>query len=113
MLESQGRLEERRGQNLGNLQELTLDVSTGEFLSAEGGFTYADLYTMLGNELSVLWLTPHAAVVRGNQAWVSWGRAMEDSFTFCFFQVEHPKLLSWLAPSVCIEFYVLFFDCWQ
>jgi hypothetical protein len=39
-----GRLEERRPKSW--VAELTLDVSTGEFLSAERGFTYADLYTM-------------------------------------------------------------------
>jgi hypothetical protein len=45
------------------LQELNLDVSTEELLSAERAFTYADLYTMLGNRKTILWLTPHAAVV--------------------------------------------------
>jgi hypothetical protein len=46
------------------LQELNLDVSTEEFLSAERGFTYSDLYAMLGNEDTVAWLTPRAAVMR-------------------------------------------------
>jgi hypothetical protein len=65
------RLESRRGPDeptdltkwLQELQELNLDVSTEELLSAERAFTYADLYAMLGNEKTVLWLTPHAAVV--------------------------------------------------
>jgi hypothetical protein len=48
------------------LQELNLDVSTEELLSAEREFTYADLYAMLGNQKMVLWLTPHTAVVRSN-----------------------------------------------
>jgi hypothetical protein len=30
-------------------EELNLDVSTEELLSAERAFTYADLYAMLGN----------------------------------------------------------------
>jgi hypothetical protein len=55
------------------LQELNLDVSTEEFLSAERAFTYADLYATLGNEETVEWLTPHAAVAlkeeRVVQAW--------------------------------------------
>jgi hypothetical protein len=66
--EGQGRLEDYRfpysSNSLELWRELNLDVSTEEFLSAERGFTYADLYAMLGDEDSVLWLTPHAAVVR-------------------------------------------------
>jgi hypothetical protein len=60
------------------LQELNLDVSTEEFLSAERGFTYADLYAMIGNESTLAWLTPRAAVVRGvnmrgeRSWWVYW-----------------------------------------
>jgi hypothetical protein len=45
------------------LQEQSMDVSTTELLSAETGFTYADLYAMLGNKKAVLWMTPHAAVM--------------------------------------------------
>jgi hypothetical protein len=47
-------------------RELNLDVSTEELLSAERAFTYADLYALLGNEYTVLWLTPHASFVRAN-----------------------------------------------
>jgi hypothetical protein len=47
------------------LQELILDVSTEELLSAERGFTYEDLYAMLGNGDTIAWLTPHAAVAKG------------------------------------------------
>jgi hypothetical protein len=46
------------------LQELNLDVSTEELLSAERGFTYADFYLLLGNQNTFAWLTPHTAVVR-------------------------------------------------
>jgi hypothetical protein len=45
------------------LQEVSMDVSTEELLSAETGCTYTNLYAMLGNENAVVWLTPHAAVM--------------------------------------------------
>jgi hypothetical protein len=48
------------------LQELNLDVSIEDFLSAERAFTYADLYDMAGNLDTIAWLTPHTAVFRGN-----------------------------------------------
>jgi hypothetical protein len=48
------------------LRELNLDVSADEFLSAERGFTYADLYAMLGNGKKIAWLTPHAFVLRAS-----------------------------------------------
>jgi hypothetical protein len=48
------------------LEELNLDVSIAEFLSAERAFTHADLYALLGNEDTVAWLTPHTAVFRAN-----------------------------------------------
>jgi hypothetical protein len=47
------------------MQELKLNVSTDEFLRAERGFTYADLCTMLENEYTLAWLTPHVAIGRG------------------------------------------------
>jgi hypothetical protein len=34
------------------------------FLSADRGFTYSDLYALLGNEETIAWLTPHAVVGR-------------------------------------------------
>jgi hypothetical protein len=46
-----------------SLRELNLNVSTDEFLSAERGFTYANLYAMLGNGDTMTWLTPHAAIM--------------------------------------------------
>jgi hypothetical protein len=51
IIERQGRLERLRGRihNLALVQELNLDVSTEELLSAERAFTYTDLYVMLGN----------------------------------------------------------------
>jgi hypothetical protein len=47
-----------------SLQEVNLDVSIEELLSAGRAFTYADLYAMLGNGDTIAWLTPHAAVAR-------------------------------------------------
>jgi hypothetical protein len=43
-----------------------------KFLSADKGFTYADLYAMLGNEYSVACLTPHAAVAKRERAIRCW-----------------------------------------
>jgi hypothetical protein len=54
------------------VRELILNVSTEQFLSASStrSFTYADLHDLLGscneeNE-TIVWFTPHAAVVREN-----------------------------------------------
>jgi hypothetical protein len=58
ILESQGRVGRPP-----ILQELNLDVSTEELLSADRGSTYSDLYLMSGNG-TVVWLTPHVAVAR-------------------------------------------------
>jgi hypothetical protein len=55
-------------------QELNLNVSTQELLSAERAFTYAELYAMTGNGDKVAWLTPHTAVARGGKRVVGyWG----------------------------------------
>jgi hypothetical protein len=53
----------------GRMQETNLDASLDEFLSAERGFTYVDLYTMLRIENTLAWLTPHAAVARVSGSW--------------------------------------------
>jgi hypothetical protein len=86
-LESQGQrggIRGRRGIHLEHLQELKLDVSTAELLSAERGFTFADLFAMLGNSKTVVWLTPHAAVAReGGLAAMAW-RQLDESCRFCF-----------------------------
>jgi hypothetical protein len=68
LIESQGRHRPPE-----ELQELNLDVSTDEFLSAEWAFTYADLYAMLGNGETIAWLTPPPAYVMRAQ------RKAEDS----------------------------------
>jgi hypothetical protein len=51
----------------GPLQEINLDVSTEEFLSAEKAFTYADLHDLVGNLKTIAWLTPHASVTRAEE----------------------------------------------
>jgi hypothetical protein len=61
LLEYEDQLEEEFRGRPELLRELNADVSTNEFLDAERGFTYSDLHALLGDEYTVLWLTPHAA----------------------------------------------------
>jgi hypothetical protein len=92
ILESQGDLQDFRGHFLLEvLQELNLDVSTEDLLSAENAFTYADLYAMLGNEDTMAWLTPHTYLVRAD------GRAAlcSDHVPDCYqitFNVDSQKI---------------------
>ena len=80
MLESQGR---ERFRGCGEwFQELNLDVSTEELLSAERAHTYADLYTMLEPNVTIMWLTPHTAVA-GEDGMNPW-MLLADSCWFCF-----------------------------
>jgi hypothetical protein len=67
-----------------HLQELYLNVSTQELLSAERGFTFAGLYAMLGNDDTVLWLTPHAAVAPADGLADKIHDCIEDGSTFTF-----------------------------
>jgi hypothetical protein len=64
--------------------ELNLNVSTEEFLSAERAFTFADLYAMLGNEDTVAWLTPHAAVIREDGLAMGALEHLDEWCRFCF-----------------------------
>jgi hypothetical protein len=78
LIESQGVLEEPEAPIPERLQEVNLDVSTEEFLSAERAFTFADLYGMLGSGHNmVAWLTPRTAFVGGGvsalETWESLG----------------------------------------
>jgi hypothetical protein len=67
------------------LPELNLDVPTADFLSAESAFTYAHLYGMLGNEDTVAWLTPHAAVAReSGLVKDAWQQLRDESYRFFF-----------------------------
>jgi hypothetical protein len=74
-------------------QELNLDVSTEEFLSTERAFTYADLCAMLegpclcaglGNEETIAWLTPHAAVARKDAEVLDPWENLEKPYRFGF-----------------------------
>jgi acetolactate synthase regulatory subunit len=84
IVESQGGLEVFEVPNPELLRELNLDVSTGELLSAERAFTYADLYAMIENGHTIAWLTPHAVVVRvAGRAAYAW-ELLNRSHCFCF-----------------------------
>jgi hypothetical protein len=56
---------------------ILLNVSIEELLSADRAFTYADLYAMLGDGDTLVWLTPHAFIARK-------GSSRSYSSTFCF-----------------------------
>jgi hypothetical protein len=74
-IENQGNLGGQGRNDFEWLQELNLDVSTEELLSAERAFTFADFYAMLvENGNAVLWLTPYTAFIRSN------GRSHGDSY---------------------------------
>jgi hypothetical protein len=87
ILESQGRLAVAyviRGYPMW-VQELNLDASTEELLSAERAFTYADLYAIIGKRNTVTWLTPHACALRahGNGRY-SWDLVSQSPYRFTF-----------------------------
>jgi hypothetical protein len=66
------------------LQELNLDVSTEDFLSAENAFTYADLYAMLENHNTLARLTPHASVARVDGLAVQAWNQLDESYRLSF-----------------------------
>jgi hypothetical protein len=70
---------ESQGIRVRPLQELNLDVSTDEFLSAERAFSYVDLYAVLGSGETVAWLTPHTAVALGVGRGVSYWRHLGET----------------------------------
>jgi hypothetical protein len=87
ILEGQGGLERSRInlEQMQQMQELNLDVSTEEFLSAERAFTYTDLYAMIRNRNKIVWLTPHTAVVRNHgEAVIAWNQQLDEPCGFCF-----------------------------
>jgi hypothetical protein len=83
LIESQG-LEEGREHNLMLLQELNLYVSTEEILSAERGFTFADLHATFRNRDTVAWLTPHASIVRAGGRAMRYWEQLDESCSFAF-----------------------------
>jgi hypothetical protein len=96
IFEIQGRLEEFRDHREG-LQELNLDVSTDEFLSAERAFTCEDLCAMLGNRKTIAWLTPHAAVMHYGTGMYYWGQ-LDDSWRSVRFHADGKEIFA-LARS--------------
>jgi hypothetical protein len=81
MLESRGRLQVVKSE-YDILKEVNLDVSTEELLSAERAFTYEDLHAMSGNQNTVLWLTPHAAVTRRGEGVVPYWLELDEGTRF-------------------------------
>jgi hypothetical protein len=81
-------LEESLGwiEGLRGLQELDLDLSTEELLSAERGFTFADLHDILLGFPTVAWLTPHASVMLPNGVEMDYWEQVDQggSYNFCF-----------------------------
>jgi hypothetical protein len=81
-------LEESLGwiEGLRGLQELDLDLSTEELLSAERGLTFADLHAMLSGFPTVAWLTPHASVMLPDGVEMDYWEQVDQggSYNFCF-----------------------------
>jgi hypothetical protein len=70
------------------VQELNLNVSTEELLSAERAFTFVDLHDILENEDTIAWLTQHAAVSRVHgRAMRLWNR-VDESYRFVSFSAD-------------------------
>jgi hypothetical protein len=84
ILESQGRLLEAvRRHDHELLQELNLNVSTEELLSAERKFIFADLYALVRNRKTVAWLTPHGVLVRNSGKAMCYWEQLDES---CYFR---------------------------
>jgi hypothetical protein len=99
-----------------HVRELKLDVSTEELLSAEGAFTYADLYALLGKEDSgstFAWVTRPTVFMRAN------GRVLLSSFdllsdcTFSFIVDGKDIHAAAYPPTIYWRFAMLYFDWWQ
>jgi hypothetical protein len=84
LIENQFDFDDATRDDLQFMEELNLNVSTENFLSAERAFTYADLYAMLGNEDTVAWSTPHAAAARSGGRLVYAWQHLGGACRFCF-----------------------------
>jgi hypothetical protein len=84
-----------------NVEELNLDVSPQELLSAERGFTYAHLFAMLESEDTVAWLTPHATIVRPDGRAQEFTNILTDESTHyqCSFNVDDTNEIIVVARS--------------
>jgi hypothetical protein len=101
LLENQNSLGDDEWEVILGVNELHLDTSTEELLSADGAFTFADLYAMIGNGDTVAWLTLDTAVTRGDgRGWQSWlnldgrlySRFNADGVEICAFARSHEHL---------------------
>jgi hypothetical protein len=101
-LESQGLLEGYVGRRE-ILQELNINVSTQEFLSAERAFTYAGLNAMLGNGDTIAWLTPHAAVTREDGRGESYWGPSDQLWCFSFEADGKEIVAQALSPEHLLE----------
>jgi hypothetical protein len=91
---------ERPDCNFEAINELNLDISTDEFLSAGRAFTYGDLHAMLENEDTLAWLTPHAAVARdGGLAVIAWEQQLDQELSCFYFSVDGEGLVGCLMAS--------------
>jgi hypothetical protein len=86
------------------LQELNLNVSTEELLSAERAFTYSDLFAMLelGNQSPFAWLTPHAAVAREGRRALSCFTHMLRGYRLMF-NVDGQEIYFWAHSSEALS----------
>jgi hypothetical protein len=100
MYESEGRRVRFRDQLL---QELNLDVSTEELLSAERAFTFADLCAMLGNRNTVLWLTQHAAVMCIDESSLLYPYYLQHDYRFTFYVDGEELVVMAHSPKHSLE----------
>jgi hypothetical protein len=93
------------------LQELNLDVSTEELLSAERAFTYADLYAISGNEATIAWLTQDAFIVRAGERATLCFNCLPDCYRFSFNADGKEIVAVASSSSIHWRFAMLLFDC--
>jgi hypothetical protein len=87
------------------LQDISLDVSSEEFLSAESAFTYADLYAMLEDREPIAWLTPHAFVmVEDGRTVVHCWEQLDHAAHRVDFNADGKEIVAWaLSPDHLLE----------
>jgi hypothetical protein len=85
------------------LRELNLEVPTDEFLSAERGFTYADLYAVLGNGGTIAWLTPHAFLVGARGRGMLYCTTHQEYSCHIYFTVDGNQIFAWARSSAALS----------
>jgi hypothetical protein len=83
--------------------ELNMDVSTEDFLSAERAFTYADLHAALGNDETLMWLTPHAFVAREGLGMLTYLADVDMIYSFQFDTDGNGLIAFALSPEHLLE----------